>query len=148
MARIIGIILILLFLTGAANANETQTNADANAVKIRLLFDDNAVTVTMHDNAAARDFINMLPLTLTFEDYAGTEKINRLAQKLATWDAPAGFDPTAGDFTYYAPWGNIAIFYKDFGYSSGLVSLGRIDAGMEKLAAMDGNFTVTIEKAE
>jgi hypothetical protein len=31
-----------------------------------------------------------------------------------------------GDITYYAPWGNLAIFYRDFGYSPGLVRLGHI----------------------
>ncbi|MEH7502625.1 cyclophilin-like fold protein [Neobacillus drentensis] len=23
-------------------------------------------------------------------------------------------DPSVGDFTYYSPWGNLAIFYRDF----------------------------------
>jgi hypothetical protein len=36
-----------------------------------------------------------------------------------------------GDIAYYAPWGNLAIFYKDFGYSRGLVKLGRLDSSIE-----------------
>jgi hypothetical protein len=49
-----------------------------------------------------------------------------------------------GDITYYAPWGNLAIFYRDFGYSSGLVSLGRIESGIEALSA-PGAVQTTIE---
>jgi hypothetical protein len=46
--------------------------------------------------------------------------------------------------TYYAPWGNLAIYYRDFGYSSGLVILGKIDSGMEALD-MPGSVRVTVE---
>ncbi|ELZ92649.1 cyclophilin-like fold protein [Haloferax sulfurifontis] len=38
-----------------------------------------------------------------------------------------GVDPEVGDITYYAPWGNLAIFYREFGYASGLVKLGHIE---------------------
>jgi hypothetical protein len=61
--------------------------------------------------------------------------------------APEGVDPDVGDITYYAPWGNLVIFSRDFGYSSGLVKLGTIDSGVDELARMTGDFTVTIELA-
>jgi hypothetical protein len=65
------------------------------------------------------------------EDYNRTEKINQLPKKLSSKDAPSGFDPSVGDITYYEPWDNIALFYKDFGYSNGLISLGKITSGLE-----------------
>jgi hypothetical protein len=90
----------------------------------------------------------MLPLTLTFTDFHGTEKIADLPRRLSTGDAPEGVDPDAGDIAYYAPWGNLAIFYRDFGYSAGLVKLGSIDTGAADLAAQSDAFTVTIERAD
>lgn len=45
----------------------------------------------------------------------------------------AGTTPEAGDVCYYAPWGNLAIFHKPFGYSAGLVKLGRIETGVDAL---------------
>lgn len=42
----------------------------------------------------------------------------------------------------------LAIFYRDFGYSSGLVRLGRIDSGIEKLAGKSGSFAVRFELVE
>jgi hypothetical protein len=42
---------------------------------------------------------------------------------------------------------NLAIFYRDFGYSSGLVSLGRLDSGVDVLAR-PGPMPVTIELAQ
>jgi hypothetical protein len=78
------------------------------------------------------------------EDYNQTEKISDLPRKLSTKGAPAGSDPSAGDIAYYAPWGNLAIFYRDFGYSSGLVIFGKIDGEIETFNA-PGSVKATIE---
>ena len=58
--------------------------------------------------------------------------------------SPTGSDPSVGDIAYYAPWGNLAILYKDFGYSDGLIILGRLDSGIETLTAFNAG-KVTIE---
>ena len=113
-------------------------------MKIRLTIEGKAVEATLLDNATARDFLSLLPMTLTLEDYASTEKIAYPPRKLSTVGAPAGSDPSVGDIAYYAPWGNLAIFYKDFGYSKGLVKLGRIDSGIEALGVR-GSLKITVE---
>jgi hypothetical protein len=83
-------------------------------------------------------------LPITLEDYASTEKIAYMPRKLSTAGAPAGVDPAVGDITYYAPWGNLAIFYRDSGYAKGLVRLGSLDSGVEMLSTW-GPLKVTIE---
>ncbi|WP_028402092.1 cyclophilin-like fold protein [Ectobacillus panaciterrae] len=117
-------------------------------IKIKLTFNNEEVIVNMYDNPTSRDFLAQLPLTITFEDYARTEKISYLPKKLSTEKAPSGSDPSVGDFTYYAPWGNLAIFYRDFGYSNGLIKLGKIESRVDKLESINGNFTVQIEKID
>jgi hypothetical protein len=102
-------------------------------MKIRLNVEGTSLAATLYDTEAARDFASLLPLTLTLEDYAATEKISDLPRKLSTSGAPAGTTASAGDIAYYAPWGNLALFYRAFAYSSGLVKLGSIDAGAELL---------------
>ncbi len=116
-------------------------------MKIRLKLEDTVITATLIDSKTTQDFISLLPLTLTLEDYAGTEKISDLPKRLSTEDAPSGSDPSVGDITYYAPWGNLAIFYRDFGYASGLVILGKIDSGIEAFN-VPGSVRVTIELIE
>jgi len=115
-------------------------------MNIRITLDETVLTATLVDSPTARDFISLLPLTLTLEDYAGTEKVSDLPRRLSTEGAPSGSDPSAGDITYYAPWGNLAIFYKDFGYASGLVLLGKVDRGMETFD-VPGSLIITIERA-
>lgn len=102
-------------------------------MKIRIDLGGTSVTATLDDTDAARDFAALLPLTLTLEDYNATGKIADLPRKLSTRDAPPGSDPDAGDIAYYAPWGNLAMYHRDFGYSAGLVKLGRLDGGVEAL---------------
>lgn len=104
-------------------------------MNIRLTINGQVLSATLEDNASALDFFGLLPLTLNLEDYASTEKIARLPKKLSTAGAPAGMTPSVGDITYYAPWGNLAIFYKAFGHADGLVKLGRIDVDIQALRA-------------
>jgi len=118
--------------------------ADNSSMKIRLKVGDKVLTATLIDSKTTRDFISLLPLTLTLKDYAGTEKVSDLPKRLSTEGAPSGIDPSVGDITYYAPWGNLAIFYRDFGYSSGLVILGKIDSGIETFN-MPGSLKATFE---
>lgn len=113
-------------------------------MKICLSAGNTVLRATMLDNETSRDFISLLPLTVTFKDYAGTEKITYLPRRLSSKGAPAGTDPSIGDIAYYAPWGNIAIFYQDFGFSEGLIKLGHIASGIEEFAGKDVDFEVTI----
>jgi len=101
-------------------------------MRIRLVVGDQTATATLHDTPIARDFASMLPLTLQFEQYAD-ERIAYLSRKLTREGAPAGITPNTGDLAYYAPWGNLAIFMRDFRYSTGLLPLGRIDSGLSIL---------------
>lgn len=123
----------------------TDASEDASAnTRIRLTFDGNEAVVMLEDNATTRDFLSMLPAALTFQDYASSEKISYLSRRLSTEGAPRTYDPEVGDLILYAPWGNLAIFYRDAGNSSGPVPMGHVESGLEQLAAMEGEFEVTI----
>ena len=158
-AAAIGLLLIVAVSACGIGSDGRNTNGNAgqkvsggetmskpSEARIKLTFNNEEVVVRMYDNPTSRDFLTLLPATIRVEDYAGTEKISYLPRTLSTQAAPAGSDPAAGDFTYYAPWGNLAIFYKDFGYSNGLVILGKIESGLENIAAVKDNTTIRIEK--
>ncbi|EOB3584500.1 cyclophilin-like fold protein [Vibrio vulnificus] len=114
-------------------------------MKINFVFDDQVVTAILNDSPTAQDFANQLPLTVELEDYASTEKIAYLPRKLTTKSAPNGTSAKTGDLAYYAPWGNMAVFYKDSGYASGLIKLGEFNTGTERFNS-GGAMKVTIEK--
>ncbi len=116
---------------------------------IRIHLADTELRGTLADTPAARDFAGLLPLTLTLTDFHATEKVADLPRRLDTSGAPAGTSATAGDITYYAPWGNLAIFYRDFRHSPGLVRLGSLEpAAVTTLRSHNGPFTATIDIPE
>lgn len=84
-------------------------------------------------------------MRVKLKDYASTEMVADLPRRLTTLGAPDGNDPEVGDLSYYAPWGNLAIFYRDFGYSKGLIRLGRI-AGDLTLLKRSTSIDVSIVK--
>ena len=116
-------------------------------MKIQITADGAVIALaTLDNNDSARDFASLLPLDLCLEDYAATEKIGYLPRKLSLDGAPDAYTPSAGDISYYAPWGNLAIFYRDGDFSSGLVRLARLDSGVEAIQHLR-SATVTIELA-
>lgn len=144
-----GLALALAALVGACSAPAADVGDGPSAperseqgvedvMKIRIVVGGRTLTAVLEDSAGARDFAALLPLELTLDDYNRTEKIADLPRRLATDGAPDGVTPKAGDIAYYAPWGNLAIFYRDFGYSRGLVRLGRIDGDPEEIARLAG----------
>lgn len=132
-------------IQSASGKVETISSRSSQATKIRLIFEGGEAVAELYDNPTSRDLVSMLPLTLSFKDFHGTEKIAYPPRNLSTEKAPDGFDPAEGDLTLYAPWGNLALFYRDFGYAQGLVPIGHLTAGLEKLAKVNGDFTVRIE---
>ncbi len=103
--------------------------------RIRIFLKDVIVHAQLHDGAAAKDFIQSLPMTVSMEDYDSKEKIFYPPAKLSTTGSPKSYAGKKGDLTYYSPWGNIAIFYEDSIDAAGLIPLGRITRGLNHLAS-------------
>ncbi|MFJ9777313.1 cyclophilin-like fold protein [Kitasatospora sp. NPDC101157] len=89
----------------------------------------------LHDSPAARDLAAMLPLTVELEDFHGTERIGYPPREVTTSGTPAPAAARAGDIAYYAPWGNLALFYRDGpAPSPDLLILGSLDADPDTIA--------------
>ncbi len=105
------------------------------------------IGATIEDNGAGRDFLSRLPLETTLDDYAGTEKIFYPSPELNTADSPRGCRPLSGDIAVYAPWGNVAIFYKDGNsHSDDLIRIGRIDGDGAEALNTSGSLRVRFER--
>jgi hypothetical protein len=129
-----------------APSGRNTAPSDRNiAMDIRVTLDGRPVDATLNDSPAARDFAGLLPLSLDLEDFHRTERVADLPRRLTTSGAPEPAAPKAGDLAYYAPWGNLALFYRDGpSASADLLILGHIDADTDRLAGAD---RITIEAA-
>jgi hypothetical protein len=141
------LLLAATILGSSASALGATTPTSEFPMKIRLQVDGEVAIATLYDNASARDFASLLPLSLTLEDYAVIERISDLPRKLSTVDAAEGMTPQAGDITYYAPWGNLAIFTRGNVHARGLLPLGKVESGLPVLQR-PGPFHVSIERIE
>lgn len=142
LVLLVSIVALLLFNNcGAAMSQETTGTL---AAKIRIAGNGGEAVISLYDSPMSKDFVSLLPLTLTFRDYEGEEKIANTPRRLETAGGLAA-NTVQGDFAYYAPWGNLAVFYKGFGKGNGLYTLGRIESGKEWLAGQQDDFAAQIE---
>ena len=113
---------------------------------VHFTTDTTRVEVTMtENNAATQDFLSKLPMTVTFEDFHGKEKIAFPDERIDATGAP-GMAAEIGDFFCYAPWGNFGFFYEPLAFSDDNIRMGRTD-NIEGVQALDGQ-RVTISSAD
>jgi hypothetical protein len=137
--------------TQATSPQLATTSADSDArqiVRTTIRFSSNTTSVDVtigEDNPAVRDFLSMLPLTLTVEEFAGREKISYLPRELRHRGSP-GSDPASGDLIYFVPWGNLGFYYnaEGIGYSDDTIHLGTYDASLDQLERLEGEVTVEV----
>jgi len=140
-------VAVILSAPAVAETPSTSPPKGTDMTRIHVIAGDQTLFATLDDTPAGRDFARLLPLELSLTDYHSTEKVADLPHKLDTTNAPACYTPEAGDITYYAPWGNLANFYKPFRTSKGLVRLGAFDGPIGALLK-DGAIPVRIKAAE
>ena len=116
-------------------------------MRIRMTFNGRTMTGTLYDNPSARDFVSMLPLDLTIEDFSSNEKIAHLPRKLDE-DGSGPFDnEQPGDLCYFVAVGQSRLLLRRAtAYPGDLIRLGRIDGGYEPLLVR-GEFPLRIERA-
>lgn len=81
----------------------------------------------------ARELLAQLPLQLRFRDHNGLEKVAPLPRPLTTDGVPSSADPEVDDLGYYAPAGELVLYYGDVGSFEGIVRLGRLDPALSAL---------------
>ena len=138
------------------NENPTEISPDDNEENndittmnetIKIEVNGTTFTATLDDNAAARAFAAMLPLTLDMQDLNGNEKYFYLDAAL-----PASpYNPAtihAGELMLYGS-ACVVLFYETFSSGYSYTRLGRIDdpSGLEA-AVGSGNVTVSFFAAE
>ncbi|MDO9408661.1 cyclophilin-like fold protein [Patulibacter sp.] len=101
---------------------------------IGITVDGSEFVGRLDDNATARGLAALLPQTVTMSDHDGAEKTGGLSRPLSTEGAPDGHDPRAGDIGYYAPGGDLVLYYDDAApYFDGIVRIGRFSGDLGAL---------------
>ncbi len=112
-------------------------------MRIRVISNGNTTVFELNNSQASQELYAQLPLSIKVENFGNNEKIFYLAYKLSTNNTPVA-NAKNGTLAYYAPWGNVVMFYKDFGKASGLYELGEVVLGIEHIKNLFG--TIEIQK--
>ena len=125
----------------------SREEPEVASLKVKISVGDRIISATMEDNAAGRDFLSRLPLEVTLNDFNNTtEKIFYPEPALTLEGAKRGCAPVPGDITIYAPWGNVAIFCKNWSHSNDLIKIGHIDGDGISALTTGGDIKVKFEK--
>jgi hypothetical protein len=140
--RILSVFVGLMIYTLISYSNASE---DQMTIKISVKANGNTTVFELNNSLAAGDLYAQLPLSITVENYSDNEKIFYPSKKLNTTDTPMADGGRAGTLAYYAPWGDVVMFYKGFTSAPGLYELGHVTSGSEYITEMSG--TIQIEKA-
>ena len=153
LKKLLIISFCLLYFTafsnsGTVGANKGKTNTvsgkeEGKPLKIIVKANGKTVTFELNESTAAKSLYDQLPMTVDVENYSNNEKIFYPEKKLDTSDAPLA-NAKKGTLAYYAHWGDIVMFYADFGSASGLYELGEAVSGNDEIVSLSGK--IQIEK--
>ena len=116
----------LIFLITACNSiyGDSATMNTLNNY-VALIINSKEYKLILYDNDTARDFLKMLPLTITMNDLNSNEKYYNLSSALTTKSERVG-SIKRGDFMLY---GNncLVLFYESFSTSYSYTKIGYIE---------------------
>ena len=103
---------------GTPSASTEGEEPENTMRRISVQFGENAVIYELNGGTAAASLYAQLPLTLEVEDFSTNEKIFYPPQELDISDSPLA-QSGAGTLAYYAPWGDVVMFYGDYNVNCG-----------------------------
>ena len=110
-------------------------------MQINIQANGNTIVYKLNNSQAARELYEQLPLKTTVEDFGNNEKIFYPQKKLDTTGTPLS-NAQSGTLAYYAPWGDVVLFYDSFGSASGLYELGNVISGGEHIKNISGTIQI------
>lgn len=124
------------------NGNNEGENQMNRSMTIRV--GDHSFEATLEDNATARAFAALLPMTVTMNELNGNEKYHYLSENLPTNSYRPGTIRN-GDLMLYG-FNCVVLFYETFSSSYSYTRFGQLDNPSGLASALgQGNVTVTFE---
>ena len=95
----------------------------------------------------ARRLYGQLPLTVEAQPFSSNEISFYPPERLDTENTPLSGGET-GSLAYYAPWGDVVLFYAPCSPNGSLYGLGTAVSGGENISRLAGTLTVTAVETE
>lgn len=132
--------LFILLMGSVSQADELELSS----MQIKISSQGHIATFQLYDTLAARQFYKQLPLQLELSNFRDAQWMFYPPKKLNVTNSEAYHDGKRGELSYYAPWGDVFMLYKDFYAGDEMHRLGVALSGMDNIEPMSGS--VFIEK--
>lgn len=102
------------------------------------------IVYELNESTAAKELSAQLPLTLEVKPFSNNEITFYPPKKLNTANTPLS-DGKTGSLSYYAPWGDVVMFYAPCSPNGSLYEIGKIVSGTENINKLTGSVTVSVK---
>ncbi|MDO4567147.1 MAG: cyclophilin-like fold protein [Oscillospiraceae bacterium] len=123
-----------------AIAAETKSK-DEEVMKVSIKSAEYEIIYELNDSQAAKELYAQLPLELEVEPFSNNEMTFYPPKKLSTGDTPLS-GGEIGSLSYYAPWGDVVMFYAPCSPNGSLYELGTAVSGTGDIAKLSGTITI------
>lgn len=127
--------------------NDNKEGEDIQ-MKIKISNREYEMVYLLNDSQASKTLYEQLPLDINVENYGSNEKIFYPPEALDTNQTPLLQHGGEGTLGYFAPWGDVVMYYGACSSYNGLYVLGEAVSGSEYTKNLSGNIHVEKESDE
>lgn len=113
---------------------------------IKISSQENVATFQLYDIEASQQLYQQLPLTLDLTNFRDAQWMFYPPHKLSVQQSEAYHDGKKGELSYYAPWGDVFMLYKDFYAGDEMHRLGVSIDGIDHIEPMSGSIVIEAVK--
>ena len=112
-------------------------------MKMNVSANGGTVVFELNGSQASKDLYAQLPLTVELQNFSTNEKVFYPPEKLETSKTPLAKEGGGGTLAYYAPWGDVVMFYDSYSPNGSLYELGAAISGEELIQDLSGTVEIT-----
>ncbi|NIN61297.1 MAG: hypothetical protein GTN55_02710 [Gammaproteobacteria bacterium] len=105
---------------------------------VKITSQNRMATFQLYDTVAAKELYDQLPLELDLSNFRDAQWMFYPPERLGVTEREAYHDGKKGELSYYAPWGDVFMLYKDFYAGDEMHRLGVGLSGVDDIAGMSG----------
>jgi len=129
-------------------SSETESQSEVGNTEIALTVGDTVVTAELYDNDTARQFVDLLPQSISMTRGRDREYYGRIDGSLDYDENDIQITATDGDLAYWFSGNSLAFFFNitenNSDVNSGIVVFGKITSDLSIFDDMDGSETMEI----
>ena len=141
VSGVIASVLIFGLVPGISTGLASETEGHGltlSKMQVAITSQGSTAVFQLYDTVAAKEFYDQLPLNLDLSNFRDAQWMFYPPKRLNVTSREAYHDGKKGELSYYEPWGDAFMLYKDFYAGDEMHRLGVGVSGIDDNARMSG----------